>query len=264
LLIQQSRDESSSLKQQLAKQQEEQEKRHYGQKKSLPHVPITGSSSARLNSPGEGRSILATMWKRDRDSLRTVQQALEDSEDQLAFAKRQVLRLKKEVRCFQKHSFEQIMKEQEDKNNDVYQSMVKNKTDNRNSRSFFFEPSKSCHILPDSLLPNTDYDDYPSKSKLHKSMQLRPKESDVKHSDSLTTKTQDILDKIQQEKDFIHSTQKTLLARARLSRTRSDVDKELKTSLERSYSNLSLLESQLKANSSMSPFPLNATKIVPS
>ncbi|RCH88940.1 hypothetical protein CU098_002028, partial [Rhizopus stolonifer] len=96
LLIQQSRDESSSLKQQLAKQQEEQEKRHYGQKKSLPHVPITGSSSARLNSPGEGRSILATMWKRDRDSLRTVQQALEDSEDQLAFAKRQVLRLKKE------------------------------------------------------------------------------------------------------------------------------------------------------------------------
>lgn len=78
--------------------------------KSLPIIPTTNhtSSITQEHSPTQGRSlILSSMWQRDRGSLKTVQQALEASENKLAFTKRQVHRLKKEVKCFQKYTFEQ-------------------------------------------------------------------------------------------------------------------------------------------------------------
>lgn len=65
--------------------------------KSLPAIP----------SPGEGRSILSAMWQRDKESLKHVQQALEASESQLAFAKKQVLKLKREIKCLQQYTFQQ-------------------------------------------------------------------------------------------------------------------------------------------------------------
>lgn len=73
--------------------------------KSLPNIPIAGGG-VRHDSPGQGRSLLTSLWQKDRESLKDVQQALEASENKLAFAKRQVLRLKKEVKCFQKYTFE--------------------------------------------------------------------------------------------------------------------------------------------------------------
>lgn len=82
--------------------------------KSLPNIPSNSSPQLLPSaeySPGEGRSlILSSMWQRDRDSLRNVQQALEESESKLAFAKKQVIRLKREVKCFQNYTFEQERK----------------------------------------------------------------------------------------------------------------------------------------------------------
>jgi myosin heavy subunit len=78
--------------------------------KILPNIPTPNDSQPSLtdtNLLGESRSILSTMWKRDREFLKQAQDALETSENQLAFAKRQVLQLKKEVKCLQKCSFEQ-------------------------------------------------------------------------------------------------------------------------------------------------------------
>lgn len=72
--------------------------------KSLPAIPTAASAEY---SPGEGRSILSAMWQRDKESLKHAQQALEASESQLAFAKKQVLKLKREIKCLQKFTFEQ-------------------------------------------------------------------------------------------------------------------------------------------------------------
>jgi hypothetical protein len=111
--------------------------------KSLPNMPTSDNlnynqlPATEINSPGEGRSILSSIWKRDRESLKQVQEALDTSENQLAFAKRQVLRLKKEIKCLQKYSFEQKQKQMNDehtvynsKNNDAhFTDLMKNNMD---------------------------------------------------------------------------------------------------------------------------------------
>lgn len=49
--------------------------------------------------------ILSVMWQRDRDHLHSVQQTLADTESALAAAKREVARLKKEIKYYQVNSF---------------------------------------------------------------------------------------------------------------------------------------------------------------
>ncbi|KAG2233680.1 hypothetical protein INT48_009424, partial [Thamnidium elegans] len=112
MLINRAQSEINELKQELAKLQNSTTTRFIKRtNKSLPIIPTittTTSSISQEYSPAQGRSlILSTMWQRDRNSLKTVQQALEASENKLAFTKRQVQRLKKEVKCFQKYTFEQ-------------------------------------------------------------------------------------------------------------------------------------------------------------
>lgn len=48
--------------------------------------------------------ILSAMWQRDRDHLHSVQQTLADTESSLAAAKREVARLKKEIKYYQMNS----------------------------------------------------------------------------------------------------------------------------------------------------------------
>lgn len=54
-----------------------------------------------------------------------------------------------------------------------------------------------------------------------------------------------MLDKIEQEKSFIKSTERTIAARARLVRNKGAIDKELEISLQRAQSTLASLESSL-------------------
>lgn len=144
--MQQVKDECEQLKQELQRQKSTQMASDRTMKrsiKSLPAMPVASSKSA-LNSPGEGRSILSTMWQRERDSLKNAQQALEDSESQLAYAKKQVLRLKKEIKCYQKYTFQQQQQQndlssvdQKDRNCDADVSMLKNHPDSSRSSRLY-------------------------------------------------------------------------------------------------------------------------------
>lgn len=58
-------------------------------------------------------------------------------------------------------------------------------------------------------------------------------------------KNQALLDKIEQEKNFIKSTERTIAARARLVRNKGAIDKELEISLQRAQSTLASLEGSL-------------------
>lgn len=110
--------------------------------KSLPNIPTATSSRSTLalNSPGEGRSIMSVMLQRERDSLKNVQQALEGSENQLAYAKKQVVRLKREIKCFQEYTFQKQQqlslssKDQDDRNIDDNVLQLKNHSDHGRSR----------------------------------------------------------------------------------------------------------------------------------
>lgn len=139
-LIQQLKKEYNTLKQELQEQRltDKMMKRSI---KSLPNIPTTTSTktTSAMDSPGEGRSIMSTMLRRERDSLKNVQQALEDSENQLAYAKKQVARLKREIKCFQKYTFQQQQqfslssKDQDDRNSDANVSQLKNYSDHGRS-----------------------------------------------------------------------------------------------------------------------------------
>jgi hypothetical protein len=71
----------------------------------------------------------------------------------------------------------------------------------------------------------------------------------VCYSLHLTSKDQLILDQIKREQSFIESTERTIAARARLSRAKGEIDKELDISLERARATIALLESKLKSPS---------------
>lgn len=81
-------------------------------KRQLEVLKIEQSQKATLQSDvGKQSKIMSIMWQKDRDNLRTVQQALEASESRLALTKREIARLKKEIKCYQTSSFEQQMKD---------------------------------------------------------------------------------------------------------------------------------------------------------
>lgn len=117
-LIEQAKSECAELKNELAlsKSTTLTTKRA---NKSLPNIPTPTTSSDNLppnktniNSPGGERSILSTLWKRDRESLKQAQDALKTSQKQLAFTNSQVLRLKKEVNDIQKRTLKQQQQQQ--------------------------------------------------------------------------------------------------------------------------------------------------------
>jgi chromosome segregation ATPase len=161
LLIKQAKAECIELKNELSNLQHQSSTatRMKRANKSLPNIPTTTSPHISPEySPGEGRSlILSTMWQRDRESLKNVQQALEESENKLAFAKRQVIRLKKEVKCFQKYTFEQHHQQSEkqlEKGDDF--TALQNGMDHANKRPAFSKRmSSTSSVAKKTLLPKT-------------------------------------------------------------------------------------------------------------
>jgi hypothetical protein len=83
---------------------------------------------------------MSAMLQRERDSLKNVQQALEGSENQLAYAKKQVVRLKREIKCFQEYTFQKQQqlslssKDQDDRNIDDNALQLKNHSDHGRPR----------------------------------------------------------------------------------------------------------------------------------
>lgn len=65
--------------------------------------------------------------------------------------------------------------------------------------------------------------------------------------DSNKKQNEALLHKIEQERSFIKSTERTIAARARLSRNKGVIDKELEVSLMRAQSTLASLESSLSS-----------------
>lgn len=65
--------------------------------------------------------------------------------------------------------------------------------------------------------------------------------------DSNKKQNEVLLHKIEQERSFIKSTERTIAARARLSRNKGVIDKELEVSLMRAQSTLASLESSLSS-----------------
>lgn len=134
-LIQQLKKENETIKQEL----EEQKSTDTIMKRSIKSLPNIPTATPAMNSPGEGRSILSAMLRRERDSLKNVQQALEGSENQLAYAKKQVIRLKREIKCFQKYTFQQqqqsglSLRDHDDRNSDVNVLQLKNHSDHGRS-----------------------------------------------------------------------------------------------------------------------------------
>ena len=167
LLIQQARDESYQLRQQLEKQQEQEQMKTSSEKrKSLPKVPY------HPQSPGEDKTIVNTMWKRDRESLKTVQQALEDSEGRLSYAKKQIMRLKKEVKYYQAHPTKANDYDYDEKH---YDHAVKNKLDYANYSKPTYLHSSKTHTSSEKPTVYHDYTGLESKSKFYKSLQCRSK-----------------------------------------------------------------------------------------
>lgn len=272
-LIHQMKKECEQLKQELKRQQSNEtasEKTMKRSIKSLPTIPVTSTTSA-LDSPGEGRSILSTMWQRERDSLRNAQQALEDSESQLAYAKKQVIRLKREIKCYQKFTFQQQQQQnglslvdQIDRNCDSDVSMLKNRPDNGRSSKLHTARKQTLSIntannlmasvyseksvdTPHSGLKNAaKHDRYVVAFKKKKCNGLYTHSICLDSSFEISSKkNQALLDKIEQEKSFIKSTERTIAARARLVRNKGAIDKELEISLQRAQSTLASLESSL-------------------
>ncbi|KAK4514972.1 Eukaryotic translation initiation factor 3 subunit H (eIF3h) [Mucor velutinosus] len=251
-LIQQAKEKCEQLQQELERQKVKEMANDRTMKrsvKSLPVIPATSSTPA-LNSPGEGRSILSTMWQRERDSLRNAQQALENSESQLAYAKKQVIRLKREIKCYQKYTFQQqqqqnglSMVDQTDRNCDADVSMLKNHPDSgrlSNLHTTRKQPLSKSNVT--NKLMASIYSEKPVDVSL----------SDLKNTTGYDSafeishkKNQALLDKIDQEKNFIKSTERTIAARARLVRHKSTIDEELEISLQRAQSTLASLESSL-------------------
>ncbi|KAL7330598.1 hypothetical protein PS15p_205516 [Mucor circinelloides] len=247
-LVQQLRKECEQLKQELKRQKYTEAASDRTMKrsiKSLPTIPVTSSTST-LDSPGEGRSILSTMWQRERDSLRHAQQTLEDSESQLAYAKKQVIRLKREIKCYQKYTFQQQQQhnslslvDQKDRNCDADVSLLKNHSDSSRPKRFHTAQKPSLATNATGSISSVFSEDAP----------LTDSNNAIEHGSSAfevsQKKIQALLNKIEQEKSFIKSTERTIAARARLVRNKGAIDKELEISLQRAQSTLALLESSL-------------------
>ncbi|GAN01721.1 Ser/Thr protein kinase [Mucor ambiguus] len=251
-LIQQVKEECEQLKQELKRQQSNETTSGRTMKrsiKSLPTIPVTSPPASVLDSPGEGRSILSTMWQRERDSLKNAQKALEDSESQLAYAKKQVVRLKREIKCYQKYTFQQQQQQsglfsadQRDGNCDADVSMLKNYPDSGRSSRFQNVRKQPLPINATNHLMTSVY------SEKSVDAPLSGLTDTVEHDNSFEVshkKNQVLLDKIKQEKSFIKSTERTIAARARLVRNKGAIDKELEVSLQLAQSTLATLESSL-------------------
>jgi hypothetical protein len=283
LLLQQSKSECAELKAELVKlqvQPSNSNSRIRRSNKSLPNIPSTTSlpNLGPEYSPGEGRSlILSSMWQRDRESLKSVQEALEESESKLAFAKRQVIRLKKEVKCFQKYTFEQ----QHDKNSTGAGFIVNNAMDNGSTIKRItpptppqqpFSPSFEAFDQEVALLDKklatsarktnkVDVMNFKKryvKTKIHIEASIDslfpPQNSSlIVQSTNIDVDTA-IIEEIKREQNFINSTKRTIAARSRLSRTKGEIDQELGRSLELSNKRLNMLESKVVSSNKKSAF----------
>ncbi|CEG72659.1 hypothetical protein RMATCC62417_08179 [Rhizopus microsporus] len=178
--------------------------------------------------------ILSAMWQRDRDHLHSVQQTLADTESSLAAAKREVARLKKEIKYYQMNS---LRKEKKlyfpmEINGDV--SVIPNLIDSIKApmtrRRKRIDLSASLSNL--SSLASRDM------SSDHKMNSTRPSINDKQ--------VKEIESQIKIEKEFIASTQRALTARARLSRVKTEFDQELHESIAKSNAKILSLQEKLK------------------
>ncbi|KAG1313977.1 hypothetical protein G6F64_001830 [Rhizopus arrhizus] len=208
-------------------------------KRQLEVLKIEQSQKATLQSDvGKQSKIMSIMWQKDRDNLRTVQQALEASESRLALTKREIARLKKEIKCYQTSSFEQQMKDDKlerrmTENQDAI-NLVYNLIDNSKGGALSNRRRKRVDV---SLSFSSSLSSLGSKE-LNKS-----RVHSIDDSNQLIKNTQN---QIRVEKEFIASTQRTMAARLKLSRTKTEFDQELQKSIDRSNSKISLLQQKLQ------------------
>ncbi|KAG1458166.1 hypothetical protein G6F46_006844 [Rhizopus delemar] len=208
-------------------------------KRQLEVLKTEQSQKTTLQSDvGKQSKIMSVMWQKDRDNLRTVQQALETSESRLALTKREIARLKKEIKSYQKSSFEQQMKDDKlerrmTENQDAI-NLVYNLIDNSKGGALNNRRRKRVDV---SVNLSSSLSSLGSKE-LNK---LRA--HSVDDSNQLIKNTQN---KIRVEKEFIASTQRTMAARSKLSRTKTEFDQELQKSIDRSNSKISLLQQKLQ------------------
>lgn len=252
--------------------------------KSLPSIPSNASPQLTPSaeySPGEGRSlILSSMWQRDRDSLRNVQQALEESERKLAFAKKQVIRLKREVKCFQNYTFEQERNSEapikgdhynensfhiphnvmdySDKKSPTHRSIPTGKTTAKKTPLPITPPHNAVDYFSSvssmgSIITEKNLDMLNNNTPLLKEAKIRPvyvNRDSYSKKDSAPSAISDsdalIMKEIRKEQNFINSTKRTIAARARLSRSRCEIDQELERSLELSNKKMIALQSKLE------------------
>ncbi|CEG80766.1 hypothetical protein RMATCC62417_15060 [Rhizopus microsporus] len=178
--------------------------------------------------------ILSVMWQRDRDHLHSVQQTLADTESSLAAVRREVARLKKEIKYYQMNS---LRKEKKlyfpmEINDDV--SMIPNLIDSIKApmtrRRKRINLSASLSNL--SSLATRDI------SSDHKMNSIKSSINDKQ--------MKEIESQIKIEKEFIASTQRALTARARLSRVKTEFDQELHESIAKSNAKILNLQEKLK------------------
>ncbi|PHZ07262.1 uncharacterized protein RHIMIDRAFT_109972 [Rhizopus microsporus ATCC 52813] len=178
--------------------------------------------------------ILSVMWQRDRDHLHSVQQTLADTESNLAAAKREVARLKKEIKYYQMNI---LHKEKKlyfpmEVNDDV--SMIPNLIDS--IKAPMTRRRKRINLSASlSNLSSLATRDISSDHKMN-SIKSSINDKQVKEIES----------QIKIEKEFIASTQRALTARARLSRVKTEFDQELHESIAKSNAKILNLQEKLK------------------
>ncbi|KAI9481568.1 MAG: hypothetical protein EXX96DRAFT_567229 [Benjaminiella poitrasii] len=211
--------------------------------KARESLPASITESNLTSTVQEDKSILTAMWQRDREILKVAQKALEKSENDLALSRNQVLQLRKEVKYLQKqHVFEQskgINDINEDINEDV-DIAPPVKKDNVITYQTIQKMKKPVPPIPQS-----------NKIENNKDARINIITSPISVLRD-TKDDQQLLNSIKRERNLIQSTKKTIAARAKLSRAKGEVDRELSLSLERAHTTVSLLESQLK-NKPFSP-----------
>lgn len=180
------------------------------------------TENKRIDTSSIGKSkIISVMWQRDRENLYNVQQSLEDSESQLAWTRREMTRLKKEIKSYQMQTFEQQIINKPEKREiiEIPYNLMDSSKFNRRRRRVGLSSSVSSLHSKDFLFNRHSVND---------------------------TKKKVLQKQIEIEKEFIASTQRTLTARLRLSHSKTEFDQELQNSIDRSNSKISLLQYKLQ------------------